>query len=186
VTYPSYRPSRRPRIPDLDALDPPAPSGLDQSPDCGHPAGNHLDEDDQSAAAGAHAASTSTGSQLLPLHTPTQAAKLLSVNESWLRRRAAARTIACTFLGKHLRFSPADLHSIITAGAHHPTTRPARPAPSRHRGGRPTSGGVGGRPPARSDHDADSRGPRRRRAASGRSRPSGRYGDTREVASWRG
>jgi len=39
------------------------------------------------------------------LYTPEEAAKILKVLASWLRRRAAARLIPCTFLGKHLRFS---------------------------------------------------------------------------------
>lgn len=51
------------------------------------------------------------------LFSPTQAAQLLQVRESWLRRRAAQRRIPCTFLGKHLRFSPADLDQIITDAA---------------------------------------------------------------------
>lgn len=55
------------------------------------------------------------------LHTPTEAAALLAVRESWLRRKAGRREIPCTFLGKHLRFSPDDLISIAHAGA-----RPAR------------------------------------------------------------
>lgn len=59
----------------------------------------------------------------LPLRTPAQAAQLLAVPESWLRRKAAARTIPCTFLGKHLRFSPADLAAIATAGAQSISTR---------------------------------------------------------------
>src|SRR5687768_652395 len=41
------------------------------------------------------------------LFTPSQAAQLLQVRESWLRRRAARRLVPCTFLGKHLRFSRA-------------------------------------------------------------------------------
>lgn len=53
----------------------------------------------------------------VPLRTPAQAAQLLAVPESWLRRKAAARVIPCTFLGKHLRFSPADLNAITRAGA---------------------------------------------------------------------
>lgn len=60
----------------------------------------------------------------LPLRTPPQAAQLLAVPESWLRRKAAARAIPCTFLGKHLRFSPADLATIVTAAAQPPRTRP--------------------------------------------------------------
>jgi excisionase family DNA binding protein len=51
------------------------------------------------------------------LFTPAQAAHLLQVRESWLRRRAAQRRIPCTFLGKHLRFSPANLNQIITDAA---------------------------------------------------------------------
>jgi excisionase family DNA binding protein len=53
----------------------------------------------------------------LQLYTAAQAAQLLQVSPSWLRRKAAARAIACTFIGKHLRFSTADLKSIIAAGA---------------------------------------------------------------------
>jgi hypothetical protein len=34
----------------------------------------------------------------LMLYTPAQAAALLQVPESWLRRRAAARQVPCTFL----------------------------------------------------------------------------------------
>jgi hypothetical protein len=51
------------------------------------------------------------------LYTPKDAAALLRVRESWLRREAAARTIAVTFLGRHLRFSAANLASIIAAGS---------------------------------------------------------------------
>ncbi|WP_404800371.1 hypothetical protein [Actinomadura rudentiformis] len=47
---------------------------------------------------------------------------------SWLRRKAAARAIPCTFLGKHLRFSRADLEAIITAGEQSPRQK-------RHRSG---------------------------------------------------
>ena len=68
---------------------------------------------------------------LLPLRTPAEAAQLLAVRESWLRRKASARAIPCTFLGKHLRFTPADLAAIIAAAAQPPRTR-ARAARSRH------------------------------------------------------
>jgi excisionase family DNA binding protein len=51
------------------------------------------------------------------LHTPGAAARLLSVPESWLRRKAGQRLIPCTFVGRHLRFSNSDLHAIIEAGA---------------------------------------------------------------------
>ncbi|MBB5136179.1 excisionase family DNA binding protein [Thermocatellispora tengchongensis] len=59
------------------------------------------------------------------LYTPEAAAHLLGVKPSWLRRKAAERTIPCIFLGKHLRFSHADLDAIIAAGA-----RPAEPGPT--------------------------------------------------------
>ena len=70
----------------------------------------------------------------LPLRTPAAAAQLLAVPESWLRPKAAARIIPCTFLGRHLRFSPADLAAIAAAGA-----QQAVPAAGRahHRGRRP-------------------------------------------------
>lgn len=51
------------------------------------------------------------------LYTPAEAAKLLRVRESWLRRRAGARVIPCTFLGRHLRFSRADLATIVARHA---------------------------------------------------------------------
>ena len=69
----------------------------------------------------------SAASDLLPLRTPAQAAQLLAVPESWLRRKAAARAIPCTFLGKHLRFSPADLAALATAAAQPPRTRARTP-----------------------------------------------------------
>ena len=64
------------------------------------------------------------------LCTPAEAAALLAVRESWLRRKAGRREIPCTFLGKHLRFSLDDLASIAQTGA-----RPARsPRPPARRG----------------------------------------------------
>ncbi|MFD0201468.1 MULTISPECIES: helix-turn-helix domain-containing protein [Saccharothrix] len=65
------------------------------------------------------------------LHTPAEAAALLAVRESWLRRKAGRREIPCTFLGKHLRFSPDDLTSIAQAGAR--PARSTRPPARRHR-----------------------------------------------------
>lgn len=70
---------------------------------------------------------------MLPLYTPAQAAGLLAVRESWLRRRAATRTVPCTFLGKHLRFSHTDVVAIATAAAHPPTVAPRRATRARRR-----------------------------------------------------
>ena len=70
------------------------------------------------------AATTATGALL---YTPAEAAELLKVRESWLRKKAAARQVPCTFLGRHLRFSPADLTAIVTAAAQPPAGRRRRP-----------------------------------------------------------
>jgi excisionase family DNA binding protein len=60
------------------------------------------------------------------LYTPAEAAEMLKVPESWLRKKAAARAVPCTFVGKHLRFSAADIEKIIKAGAREPATRNPR------------------------------------------------------------
>lgn len=69
-------------------------------------------------------------SQAMPatplLYTPAQAAQLLAVKESWLRRKAGRRVIPCTFLGKHLRFSARDLVAIIEGNLQPLCSRPAR------------------------------------------------------------
>jgi excisionase family DNA binding protein len=64
------------------------------------------------------------GRSVLPLYTPRAAAQLLAVRESWLRRKAAARAVPCTFLGRHLRFSRADLEAIAQAAAQPALTAP--------------------------------------------------------------
>lgn len=46
------------------------------------------------------------------LYTAEQAAALLQMRPSWLRRKAAARAVPCRFVGKHLRFSRADIETI--------------------------------------------------------------------------
>lgn len=60
------------------------------------------------------------------LYTPAQAAELLAVKESWLRRKAGRRTIPCTFLGKHLRFSDENLRTIIESGTQATLRAPRR------------------------------------------------------------
>lgn len=67
------------------------------------------------------------------LYTPAQAARLLAVRESWLRRRAGQRTIPCTFIGKHLRFSPSDLRAIVDFGQQTRPTPGSRPRRTRRR-----------------------------------------------------
>jgi excisionase family DNA binding protein len=80
-----------------------------------------------------HPTNSTTPSTAVPtdgplLYTPAEAAQRLRVRESWLRKKAAARQVPCTFLGKHLRFSPADLAAIVAASA-----RPAVGRRSRRR-----------------------------------------------------
>lgn len=60
------------------------------------------------------------------LHTPAEAADILRVRESWLRTKAAARLIPCTFIGKHLRFSESDIVRIQQAGSREPVARRRR------------------------------------------------------------
>jgi excisionase family DNA binding protein len=60
------------------------------------------------------------------LHTPAEAAGILNIRESWLRHKATARAIPCTFVGKHLRFSDDDIAKIMTQGARQPVTRSRR------------------------------------------------------------
>jgi hypothetical protein len=52
------------------------------------------------------------------LYTADQAATMLQVRPSWLRRRAAARAVPCRFLGKHLRFARQDIEEIAAAARH--------------------------------------------------------------------
>jgi hypothetical protein len=62
------------------------------------------------------------------LHTAAEAARVLKVRESWLKTKAAARLIPCTFIGKHLRFSDDDIAEIMRAGARQPvSSRQLRP-----------------------------------------------------------
>jgi hypothetical protein len=56
------------------------------------------------------------------LHTPAEAAGILKVRESWLKTKASARLIPCTFVGKHLRFSDDDIAEIMRTGARQPVT----------------------------------------------------------------
>jgi hypothetical protein len=67
------------------------------------------------------------------LYTAAQAAAMLQVRPSWIRRKAAARTIPCRYLGKHLRFTREDITAITTlaAPASPSATHPAMPTQHR-------------------------------------------------------
>src|SRR4051794_33311318 len=91
------------------------------------------------------------------LYTPAEAAAKLRVRESWLRRRAAARQVPCTFLGKHLRFSAADLAAIVALNGQAATGRRPRRRPSSTVRDRDLPPAPGRRvdPPDRHDHNRD-------------------------------
>lgn len=76
---------------------------------------------------GAESAVDGDGAAGPRLYTPAEAAKLLTVRESWLRRQAGQRRIPCTMIGRHLRFSRRDVDAIIAAGARPPKAARGRP-----------------------------------------------------------
>ncbi len=88
------------------------------------------------------------GDPVPTVFTPAQAAEVLQVPESWLRRRAARRLVPCTFLGKHLRFSRADLNQIIADAARTAATS------QRSAAGTSTTPRRRGRPPVRTRTDS--------------------------------
>jgi excisionase family DNA binding protein len=49
------------------------------------------------------------------LMTVDQAAALLAVPSSWLKQRVASHAIACTRLGRHIRFTSEQIAAIVTA-----------------------------------------------------------------------
>lgn len=53
----------------------------------------------------------------LRLYTAEQAAELLQVSPAWLRKKATARQVPTTFVGRYLRFSADDITAIQRAGA---------------------------------------------------------------------
>jgi excisionase family DNA binding protein len=54
-------------------------------------------------------------SELGGLLTLTGAAAVLSVPESWLRKRVASHTVPCTRLGRHIRFTRQQIDQIVLA-----------------------------------------------------------------------
>jgi hypothetical protein len=62
------------------------------------------------------------------LHTVAETAQILKVRESWLKTKASARLVPCTFVGKHLRFSDDDIAEIMRVGARQPVMRRRRSA----------------------------------------------------------
>ncbi|MEV0675925.1 helix-turn-helix domain-containing protein [Actinosynnema sp. NPDC050436] len=109
-----HRPTREPGRPEPEATTTPAaePETVpDKEP-----------RDDQENA---HSRLVSADDDTHPLlYTPDQAARLLQVRPSWLRRRAAARAIPCRLLGKHLRFAHQDLLDIAAAALRPPPSTP--------------------------------------------------------------
>jgi excisionase family DNA binding protein len=105
--------------------------------------------------------SSSTTEDGLALYTPAEAAQRLRVRESWLRKKAAARDIPCTLLGKHLRFSPADLAAIIATSARPAVGRRTRREPTTTVRDRDLPPGPtrSVHPPNRVDHVSDGSSP---------------------------
>jgi excisionase family DNA binding protein len=103
----------------------PVPRSIRPRPAARHPAGIRPTEPTHPTPPPADAPPPAPAAEAAEpvLYTPEQAAQLLQVRPSWLRRRAAARAIPCRFLGKHLRFSRADIDAIAHAAA-----QPARAA----------------------------------------------------------
>ena len=60
------------------------------------------------------------------LFTFAEAAEMTSLKESWLRRAVTERRIPCRKIGKHVRFSQADLDALIAAHAQAATPSPVR------------------------------------------------------------
>jgi len=86
---------------------------------------SHVHENDiqppRPMRAGEEPAPTAGDSAEFRLYTADQAAALLQVSPWWLRKKASARQVPCTFVGRYLRFSTADLDHIIRAGTRPPT-----------------------------------------------------------------
>jgi excisionase family DNA binding protein len=78
------------------------------------------------------------------LFTPEEAAVMLRVRPSWLRKKSAAGLIPRTFLGRHLRFSAADLAAIVELSARPATGTGPRSRRRRRRGGSDLPGGGQG------------------------------------------
>jgi excisionase family DNA binding protein len=95
------------------------------------------------------------------LYTPAEAAQRLRVRESWLRKKAAAREVPCTFLGKHLRFSPTDLAAIVAGAARPAVGRRGRrkPASTVRDPDLPPTPRRSVHPPDRDDHVRDGSSP---------------------------
>jgi excisionase family DNA binding protein len=104
-------------------------------------AGHPVDHVSRTPGATAHddAFGTTRDEGDIVLYTPAQAAALLAVKESWLRRKAGQRAIPCTFLGKHLRFSTHDLRAITALGSQ-PVIAHRDASRQRRRGARPPNG----------------------------------------------
>jgi excisionase family DNA binding protein len=59
-----------------------------------------------------------------PLLTVEQAAAMLAVPASWLKQRVASHMVACTRLGRHIRFTRDQVASIVAASEQPALTMP--------------------------------------------------------------
>jgi excisionase family DNA binding protein len=58
------------------------------------------------------------------LYTVAEAAELLNVTQNWLEESVSAQTIPHRRLGRKIRFSQADLDSLIEQSARRPVSSP--------------------------------------------------------------
>ncbi|NUT52788.1 MAG: helix-turn-helix domain-containing protein [Saccharothrix sp.] len=108
----------RPSAPPAPAPTPPAPPGTERCPARADQP-EHPQQADPIVSETAPPLDNSDSSPSAPiLYTPEQAAAMLQVRPSWLRRRAAARAVPCRLLGKHLRFAKQDIEQIAAASLH--------------------------------------------------------------------
>jgi excisionase family DNA binding protein len=68
----------------------------------------------------------------LSLRTVAEAAVLLRVPETWLRRKVSRREIPFTRVGHYVRFSAEDIQTIVRDGARPPLPATAERASRRH------------------------------------------------------
>jgi len=68
---------------------------------------------------------------IAPLLCIVEAAVLLNVPESWLRKKVSARAVPFTLLGRHVRFTAEHLNQIVAAGEQRPLAAAADQGVSR-------------------------------------------------------
>ena len=63
-----------------------------------------------------------------PLRNTKEAAQLLGVSASWLKKQVIARNVPCTRIGRSVRFTEAQIAEIIASRAQPVKVSPVRPS----------------------------------------------------------